>query len=77
MYYLIFGDSLRIIPKLQFNIDAVIVDPPYNTANKNNKKLIGRKERSSDFGKWDYFSDDKYLEFTAKWIKLVKIIVDA
>ncbi len=73
--YLIFGDSLEILPKLKFTIDAVIVDPPYNTANKNNKKLKGRKEISSDFGKWDYFSDDNYLEFTKKWIKLIKPIL--
>ena len=74
-HYLIFGDSLEALPKFKFNIDAVIVDPPYNTANKNSKKLNGRKERSSDFGRWDYFSDDKYLEFTKNWIKLVKPIL--
>jgi len=74
-HYLVFGDSLKILPKLKRHVDAIIVDPPYNTANKNNKKLRGRKERSSDFGKWDYFSDNSYLEFTKSWIRLTKPIL--
>ncbi|HOW60553.1 MAG TPA: site-specific DNA-methyltransferase [Candidatus Moranbacteria bacterium] len=71
-HYLIFGDALDILPKINKKFDAVIVDPPYNTANKNTKILKGRKARSSDFGKWDYFSDDEYLLFTDKWIKNTK-----
>ena len=71
-HYLIQGDALKIIPKIKQKIDAVIVDPPYNTANKNTKKLNGRKDRSSDFGKWDYFEDDDFLVFTEKWIKAVR-----
>ena len=59
-HYLIQGDALKVIPKIKQKIDAVIVDPPYNTANKNTKKLNGRKDRSSDFGKWDYFEDDDF-----------------
>ncbi|MCD6471199.1 site-specific DNA-methyltransferase [bacterium] len=74
-HYLILGDSFEILPKLQITVDAVIVDPPYNTANKNTKELKGRKARSSDFGKWDYFSDNEYLEFTKNWIKLIKPIL--
>ncbi len=70
-HYLIQGDALKVIPKIKQKIDAVIVDPPYNTANKNTKKLNGRKDRSSDFGKWDYFEDDDFLVFTEKWIKAV------
>lgn len=74
-HYLILGDSFKILPKLQTTVDAVVVDPPYNTANKNTKELKGRKARSSDFGKWDYFSDNGYLEFTKNWIKLVKPVL--
>ncbi len=71
-HYLIKGDSLKIIPKINFVFDAVIVDPPYNTSHKNIKVLKGRKALSSDLGKWDYFSDEEYLNFTDKWIDLVK-----
>lgn len=73
--YLIFGDSLKILPKLKITVDAVIVDPPYNTANKNTKELKGRKVMSSDFGRWDYFSDNEYLEFTKNWIRLTKPVL--
>lgn len=67
---LIQGDALKILPNIKQKIDAIIVDPPYNTANKNTKVLKGRKTRSSDFGKWDYFTDNDYLNFTENWLEL-------
>lgn len=70
-HFLIKGDAFRVVPKISRIFDAVIVDPPYNTANKNTKKLNGRKNRSSDFGKWDYFRDDDFLTFTNNWIKTI------
>jgi len=74
-HHLIFGDAFEVLPKLGRAVNAVIVDPPYNAANKNTKELKGRKARSSDFGKWDYFSDKNYLDFTNNWIKLIKPIL--
>jgi len=74
-HYLILGDTFEVLPKIQTSVDAVIVDPPYNTANKNTKKLQGRKARSSDFGQWDYFKDEEYLIFTKNWIKLIQPIL--
>ncbi len=74
-HYLISGNSFEILSKINSKVDAVIVDPPYNTANKNSKVLKGRKTRSSDFGKWDYFTDNDYLSFTENWLKLVKPIL--
>lgn len=74
-HYLIWGDAFKVLPKIKTSVDAVIVDPPYNTANKNIKKLNGRKDRSSDFGKWDYFKDEEYLNFTKNWLELVKPIL--
>lgn len=69
-HYLILGDCFEIIPKMGKNkVDAIIVDPPYNTANKNTKELKGRKALSKDFGEWDYFNNDQYLQFTSKWLK--------
>jgi len=66
---LYFGDCNEIMSKFNANsIDLVLVDPPYNTANKNTKELKGRKALSKDFGKWDYFHDSDYLEFTKKWV---------
>ncbi len=72
-HYLVLGDALKVLSKIKNKVDAVIVDPPYNTANKNTKVLKGRKARSSDFGKWDYFTNDEYLNFTENWIKLVQL----
>lgn len=74
-HYLILGDTFEVLPKIKTSVDAVIVDPPYNTANKNTKKLQGRKDRSSDFGQWDYFKDEEYLNFTKNWIRLIKPIL--
>ncbi|PIS43445.1 hypothetical protein COT23_01170 [Candidatus Kaiserbacteria bacterium CG08_land_8_20_14_0_20_50_21] len=70
-HFIMSGNAFQVLPKIKKEIDAVIVDPPYNTANKNTKKLNGRKDRSSDFGKWDYFKDDDFLVFTERWIKAI------
>lgn len=72
MHYLINDDALEALPRLKSTVDAVIVDPPYNTANKNTKHLKGRKARSSDFGKWDYYSDNEYLSFTRTWLTSIE-----
>ena len=74
-HVLINGDALKMISTIKREVDAVIVDPPYNTANKNTKILKGRKARSSDFGKWDYFTDKEYLDFTEGWINSAKSIL--
>lgn len=71
MHYLVLGDALQKTKLIDFKVDTAIVDPPYNTANKNTKILKGRKARSSDFGKWDYFGDEEYLIFTKNWIEEV------
>lgn len=71
-HYLIKGDCFKILPKLKKKFNVAIIDPPYNTANKNTKILSGRKDRSSDFGEWDYFDGDKdYLLFTENWIRSI------
>ena len=48
------GDCLEIMDKLigeGVKVDAVITDPPYNIARKNNFKTMGRS--GIDFGEWD------------------------
>lgn len=48
------GDCLEIMDKLieqGIKIDAIITDPPYNIARKNNFKTMGRN--GIDFGEWD------------------------
>jgi len=74
-HYLILKDTFKALPGINTTVDAVIVDPPYNTANRNTKKLTGRKDRSSDFGKWDYFENNDYLTFTKKWISSIDPIL--
>lgn len=75
---IILGDSIEQMNQMEKeSIDVILVDPPYNTANKNTKVLKGRKDISSDFGSWDYFEDKDYLEYTIKWmtsaIELLKV----
>lgn len=68
-HYLILANAIDILPKFNGNIiDAVIVDPPYNTAHKDTKILKGRKAISMDFGDWDYFEDDDFLKFSKIWL---------
>ena len=68
----ILGDYKDCIKKIKDNsVDAVIVDPPYNTANKNIKFIKGRKEISSDFGEWDYFGDTEFIRFSEEWISKI------
>lgn len=78
-HYLIFGDAVDVLSAIPKNtIDAVIVDPPYNTAHKDVKILKGRKPISMDFGKWDYFEDDDFLKFSKVWIELChKVLKDS
>ena len=66
---LYFGDCNKIMNEFNAEIiDLILVDPPYNTANKNTKFLKGRKALSKDFGEWDYFDNPDYLQFTRRWI---------
>jgi len=68
-HYLIFANAIDILPKLKGGIlDAVLVDPPYNTAHRDTKILKGRKAISMDFGEWDYFEDDDFLKFSKIWL---------
>ncbi len=68
MHKLILADSFHLLDSLNIQADCIIADPPYNAANKNTKVLKGRKERSVDFGAWDYFSDEEYSAFMDAWI---------
>jgi DNA modification methylase len=46
------GDCLEVMKTIPDNsIDAIITDPPYNIARKNNFKTMGRA--GIDFGEWD------------------------
>lgn len=46
------GDCLEVMKTIEDNgIDAIITDPPYNIARKNNFKTMGRT--GIDFGEWD------------------------
>lgn len=69
---IIHGDSAEVLEMIKEQVDAAIVDPPYNTSNKNTKHLKGRKALSSDFGEWDYFTEEEYLNFIDKWIDAIR-----
>ncbi len=46
------GDCIELMKKIENNsVDAIITDPPYNIAKKNNFHTMGRA--GIDFGEWD------------------------
>lgn len=52
MINLLKGDCLELLKTLENeSVDALITDPPYNIARKNNFKSMGRA--GIDFGDWD------------------------
>jgi len=65
------GDLFDVVPGLEQTIDCVMTDPPYNTSNTNVKTFKDRANISADFGEWDKFTDEEYLEFTKRWIGAV------
>lgn len=68
------GDCINVMTKKikQNSIDLVFADPPYNVSGKK-LSLVGSKT-GGDFYKinenWDIMSNEKYDEFTCKWIEL-------
>lgn len=65
------GDCLEIMDKLieqGIKVDAIITDPPYNIARKNNFKTMGRN--GIDFGDWDKNFD--LFSYIDKVYKLLK-----
>lgn len=57
------------------SIDLIIIDPPYNVAQKREFSREGSSNISLDFGEWDYFGttqegDEKYLDFIKNLIRL-------
>lgn len=56
MLNLIHGDCLEVMKTIpDASIDAIITDPPYNIAKKNNFATMGRS--GIDFGEWDKNAD--------------------
>ena len=55
------GDSLELINKIDYEVDCIITDPPYNISMDNNFKTMDRA--GIDFGEWD-----KEFDLTS-WIK--------
>ena len=50
------GDCLELMKTIESgSVDAIITDPPYNIARKNNFKTMGRS--GIDFGEWDKGAD--------------------
>jgi DNA modification methylase len=79
---LIQGDCLKVLPTLpNENVDLVLTDPPFMISKKT--KIIRSKDPSKlykykgkdiemFFGEWDVFeSEEKYWEFTYKWLEEV------
>ena len=57
MINLLQGDCIKLIEKLEDNsVNAIITDPPYNIAKKNNFTTMGRA--GIDFGDWDKEFDE-------------------
>ncbi len=72
---LVLGDSLDLLTRLPSgHFDACIADPPYNMSKKKGLAWAFSKHVTMQ-ETWDRFSQDEYVEFTAKWLAEVSRVV--
>lgn len=66
---LIHGDFNEEVKKIEDgSIDLIITDPPYNISeNTHNIKLANRSDKIRDFGEWDKYSREEFLDLLAVW----------
>jgi site-specific DNA-methyltransferase (adenine-specific)/modification methylase len=63
------GDVFDFLDRIpDGTIDLIVTDPPYNISGKKNIALKGREPIKLDFGQWDHYDDDEFMEFTDKWV---------
>jgi site-specific DNA-methyltransferase (adenine-specific) len=68
--HLIHGDFHEEAGKIiSESIDLIITDPPYNVASNRVFSFENRNDRSLDFGEWDKFTNEEFIEEISLWVK--------
>jgi len=49
------------------SVDLILTDPPYNVANERVFKLAGRSDISQDFGEWDKYEKEAFIDLFREW----------
>jgi site-specific DNA-methyltransferase (adenine-specific) len=71
-YYLLKGDTMKLLPEFEHKFDMVFADPPYFLSN-NGLSIQSGKIVSVNKGKWDKSEGFEYVnEFNRKWLSFVR-----
>ena len=71
-FYLLHGDSMKLLPEFEHKFDMVFADPPYFLSN-NGLSIQSGKIVSVNKGKWDKSHGFEYVNnFNRKWLSLVR-----
>lgn len=71
-FYLLKGDSFKLLPDIDFQFDMVFADPPYFLSN-DGLSIQSGKIVSVNKGEWDRSHGREYItEFNRNWLKTVR-----
>jgi site-specific DNA-methyltransferase (adenine-specific) len=71
-FYLLKGDTKKVLPQFEHQFDMVFADPPYFLSN-NGLSIQNGKIVSVNKGKWDKSEGFEYINnFNRKWLSLVR-----
>ncbi len=71
-FYLLYGDTFDLLPKINHKFDMVFADPPYFLSN-NGLSVQNGKIVSVNKGKWDKSKGFEYVNnFNRNWLKAVR-----
>ena len=71
-FYLLKGDTMDLLPKINHKFDMIFADPPYFLSN-NGLSIQSGKIVSVNKGSWDKSLGNSYInEFNRKWLTLVR-----
>lgn len=71
-FYLLQGDTMKMLPKFEHKFDMVFADPPYFLSN-NGLSIQNGKIVSVNKGKWDKSLGTEYInQFNRQWLTLIR-----
>ena len=71
-FYLLHGDTMKLLPKFEHKFDMVFADPPYFLSN-NGLSIQNGKIVSVNKGTWDKSEGFEYINsFNREWLSLVR-----
>lgn len=72
MFYLLYGDSFKLLTQFDFKFDMIFADPPYFLSN-DGLSIQNGKITSVNKGHWDKSFGFNYInDFNRKWLSLVR-----